>query len=1123
MQQRIVANMSSIEERKIAGIEFSWPIEPQYQPLIHDFYYCDIGEPTILGFTHNNGKLQKKLYTTLAENVRHRAFDITVAPYTPILPAASGCVQAVWNRVGKDQRITIVHEGENGIKIFTEYWHLGEIFVKKGDVVNLTTVIAHSGCSGGIRIPHLHFSIRVGKNDFENTVNPLEVLPQRDFTSLPGELSPSDGFAESSIALYDEIMKKGWDFKVYVKTKNAIESFPFPVGTVLELLSKRGEMAEIEIDGKVITCNADDLAYIIQESSNKEEKRKIAGIEFSWPTEPQYQPLVHDFYYCDLGQPTISGFTHNNVKLRKKLYTTLATDIRHRAFDINLAPGTPIFPAASGYVQAVWNRPGKDQRITVIHEGQDGVEVFTEYWHLGEIFVKKGDKVNLTTVIANSGFSGGAIIPHLHFSIRVGVNSFENTIDPLEILPQRDFASLPNRLSSSAGFADSSIFLYDDIMKKGWDFKVYVKTRSVINSIPIGTILELIRKKGELAEVKINDKKVTCNANDLDYIFQKNLKLETVIHETLIPIGIARGHKSDHILGKFGRNYRETLFYVGQNFGLNFILFCEKDIDLLNKKVKGVVLKNGIPMEGFFNIPRIIENSYYLPMDIQDELRKISHLVRPKIFASKEVVNKQLSEEGSYKDILIPTVLVRSFEDILNEVKKARIVIKHVMGMEGKSVIAIEKINDIYILVQMQEHLELTLEELHNFYNEFICGKKYILQPFINSVTKHGEPFDIRISVRRGENGEFMYKHLARIGNSNGIVSNLASGGYIQQIDTFLFRNYGEKGHKTIVEELDVLGEEFPNYFNKTFYRGVELYNMGLDIGIVENEGNFNLHLFELNLRDPGGSHYDGYEEQIAQCQYFKYLHNQLLESPSIQFTWPIEPKYKPTLHDHYWNDFGIKLIGSLIHNNGKKRLKSASALSPEINSGFDIIAKPKSPVYAASTGTVIDVSAKDIYKYIVIFHDLTFERRKVYTKYMNLSKISVNIGDVVSPDHIIGESGGNIGRTRIPNLHFKVMVGANAPSFTVDPLKVLPMRDFSKLRKTLLTKEGFSTSSIHLYESMLDKGWEFSVLSKMKIKIGDIPEGAVVELISMSNGESMIRYNDHELICKTGDLRYNF
>lgn len=259
--------------------------------------------------------------------------------------------------------------------------------------------------------------------------------------------------------------------------------------------------------------------------SAETENRKLLGLEFSWPIEPLYQPSIYDFYYHNSEKKTISGFTHNNGKLRKKTCTTLATNDSHRGFDIIAPPKTPVFPAAPGYVQAVWNRPDKGHRITIAHETESGTVVFTEYWNLGDINVRRGDLVYLETEIANTDYRGRLRIPHLYLSIRIGENSFRTTIDPLEILPQRDFSILPNNLSSADGFSDSSVALYDEIMKNGWDFKVYVKTKEVIkptdaiDSIPAGTVLELVRKRNNYAKVQFDGTIFTCDIDDLMYVF----------------------------------------------------------------------------------------------------------------------------------------------------------------------------------------------------------------------------------------------------------------------------------------------------------------------------------------------------------------------------------------------------------------------------------------------------------------------------------------------------------------------------------------------------------------------------------------------------------------------------
>ena len=253
--------------------------------------------------------------------------------------------------------------------------------------------------------------------------------------------------------------------------------------------------------------------------SVQNENRKLLGLEFSWPIEPMYQPSIYDFYYHNNGKKTISGFTHNNGKLRKKIYTTMGTDVSHRGFDIVAPPKTPVYPAAPGYVQAVWDRADKDHRVTIAHETESGTVIYTEYWNLGDIFVRKGDLVYLETEIANTDYRGRLRIPHLYFSVRVGENNLRTTIDPLEILPERDFSVLPDKLSSADGFAESSVALYGEVMEKEWDFKVYVKTREAIDSIPTGTVLELIRRNVETVEVQSHNGIVTCNVEDLMYVF----------------------------------------------------------------------------------------------------------------------------------------------------------------------------------------------------------------------------------------------------------------------------------------------------------------------------------------------------------------------------------------------------------------------------------------------------------------------------------------------------------------------------------------------------------------------------------------------------------------------------
>ena len=58
-------------------------------------------------------------------------------------------------------------------------------------------------------------------------------------------------------------------------------------------------------------------------------------------------------------------------------------------------------------------------------------DVYTLYAHLSEIDVTIGDWVTAGDMIGEVGLSGAAIGPHLHFEVRVGLNDYDHTVNPM--------------------------------------------------------------------------------------------------------------------------------------------------------------------------------------------------------------------------------------------------------------------------------------------------------------------------------------------------------------------------------------------------------------------------------------------------------------------------------------------------------------------------------------------------------------------------------------------------------------------------------------------------------------------------------------------------------------------
>jgi len=152
--------------------EYIWPIELQYKVLEHDKYGL------------------RKIHMILGRSRWHSGFDITAKTETPVKASTEGIVvssgmdekiisgSANWNeRYGNKVEIL----DKNNRRLI--YAHLRNVLVEVGENVKQGEVIGLSGCSGGARIPHLHFEIRnkdTCHSGEENTIDPLILLPNRN-------------------------------------------------------------------------------------------------------------------------------------------------------------------------------------------------------------------------------------------------------------------------------------------------------------------------------------------------------------------------------------------------------------------------------------------------------------------------------------------------------------------------------------------------------------------------------------------------------------------------------------------------------------------------------------------------------------------------------------------------------------------------------------------------------------------------------------------------------------------------------------------------------------------------------------------------------------------------------
>lgn len=174
--------------------DYIWPIDLKYKVLEHDKYGI------------------RKKHMILGKERWHSGFDITTRTKTPVKASSSGIVIAA----GLDEKIVSGSANWNeryGIKVeildkFSRrvvYAHLRTVSVTVGQYIKQGQIIGETGCSGGARIPHLHFEIRTKDtchSGEENTIDPLTLLPQKN------NFSCNHNFDE---APYDKIWLKFLD------------------------------------------------------------------------------------------------------------------------------------------------------------------------------------------------------------------------------------------------------------------------------------------------------------------------------------------------------------------------------------------------------------------------------------------------------------------------------------------------------------------------------------------------------------------------------------------------------------------------------------------------------------------------------------------------------------------------------------------------------------------------------------------------------------------------------------------------------------------------------------------------------------------------------------------------
>lgn len=307
--------------------------------------------------------------------------------------------------------------------------------------------------------------------------------------------------------------------------------------------------------------------------------------------------------------------------------------------------------------------------------------------------------------------------------------------------------------------------------------------------------------------------------------------------------------------------------------GIRFFYFSPGKVDLERKRINGLFYENGEWVERETNYPDVVFNAGGTLTEKQDLI--VDALAEELPFTSHPIGDKmsvyhRIQKGKMFDGYLIPSEEFEEMDLAFSYLHQFNaIIIKPLSGAKGEGIIYIEKKQDGFLLIESGTEKLLSKGQLEDWLNEEILSdyRTYLVQPFIQSKTKQGQSFDVRLHVQKDGEGKWtlttMYPRIA----SKGIVANISSGGYTSMMTSFLEEQFGEK-YFDFKRYLEVFAIQFSTHFDSLYEDPLD--ELGIDVGL-DRDGK--IWIYEVNWR-PGQPVLFYLEMDVAKkmIQYATYL-----------------------------------------------------------------------------------------------------------------------------------------------------------------------------------------------------------------------------------------------------------
>jgi hypothetical protein len=248
-------------------------------------------------------------------------------------------------------------------------------------------------------------------------------------------------------------------------------------------------------------------------------------------------------------------------------------------------------------------------------------------------------------------------------------------------------------------------------------------------------------------------------------------------------------------------------------------------------------------------IPKVIHNRAITlsPPSIQKlkTLAQSSIVFNQKNRLGKHHIYSLLSENRTLREYL-PSTMLYSKENMKKAMKEySAIFIKPTSGSIGEGVIKLKKheTGQWNMYWKKGEPTRMSRQKMLATIEQKVGNRSYLVQEEIPLATYKGRPYDVRVSVQRGEKGQWEVTGMVgKVAAAGRHVTNVAKGGKVMRCEE-LFQASGFYV-ETMKNSIGLISLEMAKYLGK---RLPHLADIGLDMG-VDYKGN--IRLIEMNGRD---------------------------------------------------------------------------------------------------------------------------------------------------------------------------------------------------------------------------------------------------------------------------------